>query len=64
MKHCYACGKEKLTKDEIALTRKLLGRNITAFYCLDCLAEQLDVSTEELQARIEFFKDEGCTLFK
>ena len=33
-------------------------------YCIDCLAEYLEVTTEELAAKIEEFKEEGCTLFK
>ena len=25
-KHCYVCGKEPLTKDEIGITRKLIDK--------------------------------------
>lgn len=63
-KKCYVCGKEPLTKDEIGLTRKLLDKKAKEFYCLSCLAEYLEVIEEELLAKIEEFKDEGCTLFK
>ncbi len=63
-KKCYVCGKEPLTKDEIGLTRKLLDKKAKEFYCLSCLAEYLEVVEEELLAKIEEFKDEGCTLFK
>jgi hypothetical protein len=61
---CLACGKETLSKDEIALSKKMLGRKITRFYCMECLADYLDVTTEVLFARIEEFKEQGCTLFE
>lgn len=61
---CYVCGKTPLTKDEIGITKKLIDKKTTQFYCLACLAEQLEVSEEELVAKIEEFKEEGCTLFK
>lgn len=61
---CYVCGKENLSKDEIGITKKLLGKNTKVFYCLSCLAEYLEVSEEELQDKINEFKDEGCILFQ
>ncbi len=64
IKKCYVCGKEPLTKDEIGITKKLIDRKTKTFYCLPCLAESLEVTEEELLAKIEEFKDEGCTLFK
>ena len=63
-KRCYVCGKAPLTKDEIGLTKKIIDRKTTTFYCLSCLAEYLEVTEEELLAKIEEFKDEGCALFK
>ncbi|MDE7089398.1 MAG: hypothetical protein K2O54_04700 [Prevotella sp.] len=62
-KKCYVCGKE-LTKNEIGLTKKLIDKGATRFYCLSCLAEYLEVTEDELLAKIEEFKEEGCTLFK
>lgn len=62
MSICYVCGKEHLSKDEIGITKKLLGKNEKKMYCLSCLAERLEV-TEELVDKIEEFKEEGCTLF-
>jgi len=62
-KVCYVCGKENLSKNEIGLTKKLLNRNAKRFYCIDCLAEYLEVDTEFLLARIEEFKEQGCILF-
>ncbi len=62
--NCVSCGKEELSKDEIGLTKKLISKDATSFYCMDCLAEYLCVTVEELQDKIEEFKEEGCTLFK
>lgn len=64
VKKCFVCGKSPLSKDEIGLTRKILDKKATQFYCLTCLAECLEVTEEELLAKIEDFKNEGCTLFK
>jgi predicted nucleic-acid-binding Zn-ribbon protein len=61
---CYVCGKTPLTKNEIGLTKKLIDKNSISFYCIDCLAEYLEVTTEELEAKVEEFKEAGCTLFK
>jgi hypothetical protein len=60
---CFVCGKKQLLKDEIGLNKKMLGREIKQFYCLDCFADYLDVTTAELLAKIEEFKEQGCTLF-
>lgn len=61
---CYVCGKSPLSKDEVGICRKLIDKKTTKFYCLSCLAEQFEVTLEELEAKIEEFKEEGCTLFK
>ena len=61
---CYVCGKESLSKDEIGLTKKIINKKSTVFYCLHCLAEYLEVTEEELLAKIDEFKEEGCALFK
>lgn len=63
IKDCYICGKENLSKNEIGLTKKLLDRNANCYFCLDCLAEQLEVDTEFLLERVEEFKSQGCILF-
>ena len=61
---CYVCGKTPLSKDEIGLTKKLIDKKTDKFYCLSCLAEYLEVTEEELLAKVQEFKDEGCKLFK
>jgi hypothetical protein len=62
-KVCYVCGKENLNKNEIGLTKKLLGKDAKAYYCLDCLAEYLEVDAEFLLEKVEEFKSRGCDLF-
>lgn len=64
VKTCYVCGKTPLSKDEIGLTKKLIDKKSQIFYCLPCLADYLEVTPDELLAKIEEFKEEGCTLFK
>jgi len=60
---CCICGKEALSKNEIGLTKKLLDKDPKRFYCLDCLAEYLEVDTDFLLARVEEFTEQGCKLF-
>ena len=64
IKKCFVCGKTPLSKDEVGITKKLIDKKAKVFYCLPCLSEQLEVTEEELLAKIEEFKEEGCTLFK
>lgn len=59
---CAACDKTPLTKDEIAATKKFLGKG--AVYCLLCLAEITGFTAEELEERIRELKEEGCQFFK
>ena len=60
---CKVCFKSPLTKDEIGINKKLLGKDSKSFFCLNCLADYLDCEVEELLDKIEEFKTEGCTLF-
>ena len=60
---CVACGKRGLTRDEVGICQKLLGKGIKSFYCYDCLADFLDCTVEDILAKIEEFKAGGCTLF-
>lgn len=62
-KECIACGKQNLNKDVVGINKKLLGTDIKTFYCIDCLADYLNCTVEDLLEKIEEFKDEGCTLF-
>lgn len=63
MVKCYVCGKNNLSKNEIGLTKKLISKNTKDFFCIKCLAKQLEVDEIELIDKIEEFKNEGCTLF-
>lgn len=61
--NCVICDKQSLTKDVIGINKKLLGENIKNFYCIDCLAQYLESTVDELLDKIEEFKSEGCKLF-
>ena len=45
---CIACGKSSLSKNEIGITKKLLGMKSKNFYCLECLANLLEVEPQEI----------------
>ena len=51
-------------KIPLASTKNFLGEDIENFYCMDCLAEYLGCTVEELLEKIEEFKEEGCKLFE
>lgn len=61
---CMACGKSPLSTNEVGINQKLLGTDVTDYYCLDCLADYLDVEPQDILDKIEEFKAEGCKLFE
>ena len=61
---CVSCGKESLEKNEIGINKKLLGEQVESFYCMDCLADYLGVSVQDILDKVEEFKDQGCKLFE
>lgn len=61
---CEVCGQTNIEKDVIALNKKLFNKDVKTFYCLKCMANNLEVTEEDLLDKIEEFKEEGCTLFK
>lgn len=63
-KECLACRKKPLDKDTIGINKKMIGNQVKTFYCMDCLADYLGCSVNDLLEKIEEFKEEGCTLFK
>lgn len=63
MRHCVDCGKKPLSRDEVGITKKLLGLKSQNFYCLDCLANYLSADKQDILDKIEEFKSEGCKLF-
>lgn len=62
MSGCKNCGKV-LTPNEIGLTKKLINRGSTEFYCMDCLAEIFKCDKSLLEKKIEQFRKQGCVLF-
>ena len=61
---CVGCGRKNLDRNTIGINKKLLGKEQSQFYCMDCLAAFLDTTVEDLEEKIEEFKEEGCTLFE
>lgn len=59
---CETCSRE-LTRDEIALSKKLVNRGTTRFWCISCLAEHFQVTEADLEQKILDFRAMGCTLF-
>ena len=56
------CGRQ-LTFNDIGAHKKFINRGSRQFLCKQCLAEKLDVTVEEIDRKIEQFKQQGCTLF-
>lgn len=60
---CTSCGKHPLVKDEVAASKRLLGADISSYFCIQCLAENTGFEMDELLARIEELKEQGCKFF-
>ncbi len=60
--NCKYCEKG-LSKDEIALSKKMLGRNINVGLCISCLADYINCEEDDLLVKIEEFREQGCALF-
>lgn len=60
---CVACGRTDLDKDTIGINKKLLGEDVSTYYCMDCLADYLGCEVQAILDKIEEFKEEGCKLF-
>ena len=58
------CGAPITEKNVIGINRKKKKKKIVNFYCMNCLADYLEVSVEDLMERIEEFKNGGCKLFE
>jgi hypothetical protein len=63
MKTFCTCCKKPLHPDEEGLSIKLLGHNITEYYCIDCLGKRMGISPARLRDMIERYRDLGCQLF-
>lgn len=64
LKTCYYCEAE-LNRNMIGLNKKLFPCETKKgqLICIPCMAENLEVTEEELLEKIEEFKREGCKLF-
>lgn len=60
---CKYC-KASLKKDWVALNKKLISPDLKEFACITCLADDFDCEVDDLEIKIEEFKEQGCTLFK
>ena len=61
--NCTYCDKEKLSKNEVGLNKKLINRQIERMMCLSCMAAYCETTGEELKEMIDRFKQQGCALF-
>jgi len=61
-KKCRDCGR-LLTKDEVALNKKLISPDVQKFQCLECMSESFSCDVADLKIKIDEFKEQGCTLF-
>ena len=60
---CASCGRELWKKNDIGINQKLLGEKTKAYYCMECLAGYLGVTVQDIEDKIEEFKEQGCKLF-
>ncbi len=60
---CCVCAGEITDADVIGLNLKLISRETTRFYCIDCLAALYEVDADYLRDKIEDWKEQGCALF-
>lgn len=59
---CISCH-APISADEIALSKKMINRSSTQYYCISCLASAFEVTEDDLQKKIQYYKSIGCTLF-
>ena len=59
---CAKCGHE-VSNDEIGMTKKMINRGTSTYLCFDCLSDYFEIPKENLLAKLEQFRADGCTLF-
>ena len=59
---CMNCG-SVLSFNDIGAHKKFVNRGATSFYCQRCLCDKLKISHSMMLEKIEYFKEQGCTLF-
>ncbi len=62
MSKCLKCGKE-LNAIDVGLSKKLINRGTTDYFCKSCLAEKFDVTESLLDEKVRAFRAAGCALF-
>lgn len=62
MSRCVRCEKELIPLD-LAFSMKLIGRQITKYYCRECLKKDFSLTDEDLARLKARFQAEGCALF-
>jgi len=60
--NCKECG-IKLTSDDIGAYRKFWNRDSGEISCIPCLCAKLRCTEKYLRERVQFLKDNGCSLF-
>ena len=60
---CAYCGRERLSRDEIGLNKKLIHSQVIKLMCMVCLAEYFEMTKEDLEELVDRFKRQGCSLF-
>ncbi len=60
---CAYCDRDKLTKNDIGLNKKLIHQQVEKMMCMTCMAAYFETTEEELKEMIEGFKQQGCALF-
>ena len=61
--NCAYCDKDKLTKNDIGLNKKLIHHQVERMMCMTCMAAYFETTEDELKEMIEGFKQQGCILF-
>lgn len=61
-KKCCMC-KKYLQVDERVISKKLLGMDTNKLFCIECLAEYLGCTVDDLNVKIQDLKDQGCRCF-
>lgn len=62
MSKCLKCGKE-LNQTDVGLSKKLINRGTTEYFCKACLAEKFCVTEALLDEKVRAFRAAGCALF-
>ena len=60
---CAFCDKEKLSRNDIGLNKKLIHSQVERMMCKTCLAGYFEMTEEDIEEIIERYKRQGCTLF-